>query len=106
MRQKLPFEIYRTAVDIQGLFATGAGRAPSAVGQPEQVYKKAFELILLRIFLKVHLKSSIFQLDSFLIQEEEENEEAEEVQVEDSEEGGVRFLIKFTEHVQQCTLCT
>ena len=30
-------EICRTAVDIQGLFATGAGRAPSAAGQPEQV---------------------------------------------------------------------
>merc|ERR1719242_1386634 len=26
----------RTAVDIQGLFATGAGRAPNAPGQPEQ----------------------------------------------------------------------
>ena len=51
MRQKLPFEIYRTAVDIQGLFATGAGRAPSAVGQPEQVFKKAFELILQGVFL-------------------------------------------------------
>ena len=102
MRQKLPFEIYRTAVDIQGLFATGAGRAPSAVGQPEQVFKKAFELN----FFESSTHEFFFQLDSFLIQEEEENEEAEEVQVEDSEEGGVRNLIKFTEHVQQCTLCT
>ena len=43
----------------------------------------------------VHLRNVI--LDSFLIlamfQEEEEIEEAEEAQVEDSEEGGVRILI-------------
>ena len=30
-----------------------------------------------------------FKLDDFSLQEEEESEEAEEVQVEDSEEGGV-----------------
>ena len=42
-------------------------------------------------------------LDSFLIlamfQEEEEIEEAEEAQVEDSEEGGVRILIIMSSQV-------
>jgi len=33
----------RTAVDIQGLFATGAGRAPSAAGQPEQEEEESEE---------------------------------------------------------------
>lgn len=33
----------RTAVDIQGLFATGAGRAPSAAGQPEQEEEESQE---------------------------------------------------------------
>ena len=42
-RQKIASEIFRTAVDIQGLFAPGAGRAPSAAGQPEQVPRKSIK---------------------------------------------------------------
>ena len=60
MRRKLPFGIYRTAVDIQGLFATGTGRAPSAVGQPEQVLRK---LIMKEYWL---LCNSVFSLMVFL----------------------------------------
>ena len=78
-------EICRTAVDIQGLFTTGTGRAPSAAGQPEQVID-----IIMKNFFEVQL-SLFFQLYDFSLQEEEESEEAEEVQVEDSEEGGVRI---------------
>ena len=68
-------------MDIQGLFATGAGRAPSAAGQPEQVLRKSL----------MGFKKLTTKLDGFSFQEEEESEEAEEVQVEDSEEGGVRI---------------
>ena len=42
-----------------------------------------------------------FQLvDGFSFQEEEESEEAEEVQVEDSEEGGVRFHSELVQRFQ------
>ena len=67
MRQKLPFEIYRTAVDIQGLFAPGAGRAPSGAGQPEQVLRKPIKAdIIKNIFvIQLRLCSSSLMISSF-----------------------------------------